>query len=92
MIPQKTTDIAMQIEEGATATEYEQYNGQTVIANADGTVNGITSLYPVTQIMTDTDGVIIDCEYNVDLNSTLGDINTALDSIIEMQNSLIGGN
>ena len=31
--------------------------------NADGTVNGVTSLYPNTTLMTDTEGVIIDCEY-----------------------------
>ena len=82
----------IQIEQGPTITAYEPYQGQTYTPAADGTVSGVTSLYPTATLMTDTDGVIIDCEYNVDLNSTLGNINTALDSIIEMQNSLIGGN
>ena len=36
--------------------------------NADGTVDGVKSLYPTTVITTDTDGVTIDCEYNKDLN------------------------
>ena len=46
-------------------------DGETVAEytpNADGTVDGVKSLYPTTVITTDTDGVTIDCEYNVDLN------------------------
>ena len=46
-------------------------NGETVAEytpNADGTVDGVKSLYPTTVITTDTDGVTIDCEYNKDLN------------------------
>lgn len=35
---------------------------------ADGTVDGVTSLYPNTTLTIDTDGVIIDCEYNRDIN------------------------
>ena len=46
------------------ATEYTPYiEPQTVTANADGTVEGLTSLYPNTTLMTDTEGVLIDCEY-----------------------------
>ena len=53
-----------QLELGKTATDYEPYVKPTEYTpNADGTVNGITSLYPNTTLMTDTDGVIIDCEY-----------------------------
>ena len=37
---------------------------QTVTANADGTVNGLKSLYPATTLLTDSNDVIIDCEYN----------------------------
>ena len=39
---------------------------------ADGTVNGVTSLYPNTTLMTDTEGVLIDCEYNRDINKFSG--------------------
>lgn len=56
--PQKTTDIAMQIEEGATATEYEQYNGQTYTPTTTGEVTGITNLYPTTTLLTDNAGVV----------------------------------
>lgn len=46
------------------ATEYTPYiNPKTVTANADGTVEGLTSLSPNTTLMTDTEGVLIDCEY-----------------------------
>ena len=45
-------------------TEYEPYIAPTEYTpNADGTVEGVTSLYPNTTLMTDTDGVLIDCEY-----------------------------
>ena len=56
--------IKPQLEIGTTATEYEPYITPTEYTpTADGTVNGVTSLYPNTILITDTDGVIIDCEY-----------------------------
>lgn len=61
--------IKPQLEIGATATEYELYITPTeYIPTADGTVNGVTSLYPNTTLTTDTGGVIINCEYNRDIN------------------------
>ena len=42
--------------------ESEEY-----IPYADGTVEGILSHYPSMLITTDTDGTIIDCEYNADI-------------------------
>ena len=44
--------------------------------NSDGTVNGVTSLYPNTTLMTNTAGVIIDCEYNKDVNRTVSELST----------------
>ena len=44
-------------------TEYEPYNPHTVTANIDGTVEGLTSLSPNMTILSDTDGVVINCEY-----------------------------
>jgi hypothetical protein len=35
---------------------------------ADGTVEGVKSQYPTTTLMTDTEGVMIEAEYNRDLN------------------------
>lgn len=50
-------------------SEYEDYIVPTEYTpTADGTVNGVTSLYPNTTLMTDTDGVVIDCEYYKDVD------------------------
>jgi hypothetical protein len=58
-----------QLEEGASVTEFEPYKGQIVIANSDGTVDGLYSS-PKMIIMSNNNGsvpsdydVIIDCEY-----------------------------
>lgn len=66
---------------GSSAIDYEQYDLAEYTPNADGTVNGITSLYPNTTLMTDTDGVIIDCEYNRDINKAFAELQAALVSL-----------
>lgn len=59
----------IQIEIGATGTEFEPYIEPTEhIANADGTVEGIKSLYPNMTLMSDTKGVIITAEYIKDVD------------------------
>lgn len=71
-----------QIELGTTATDYERYIAPTEYTpTADGTVNGVTSLYPNTTLMTDTDGVIIDCEYNRDINKAFAELQQAIISL-----------
>ena len=80
----KVTLSNIQLELGDTATEYEPYIAPTEFTpTADGTVNGVTSLYPNTALMTDTEGVIIDCEYNRDLNKAFA----ALEAAIATNNS-----
>ena len=59
----------IQVELGETATDYEPYICNEYTPTVDGTVNGVTSLYPNTTLMTDTDGVIINCHYYKDINS-----------------------
>ena len=72
----------LQIELGNTGTEYEPYITPTEYTpNADGTVDGITSLYPNTTLMTDTDGVLIDCEYNRDVNKAFAELQQAIISL-----------
>ena len=57
----------IQLELGNKATEYEPYTEpQTAIANTDGTVEGFTSLSPNMTLVSDTEGVVINLEYNVD--------------------------
>ena len=71
--------IKPQLEIGATATEYEPYITPTeYIPTADGTVNGVTSLYPNTTLTTDTEGVIINCNYNRDINKAFAALEAAL--------------
>ena len=43
--------------------DIEEYKGSICNANADGTVSGLTSVSPYMTLTTDTDGVVIDCEY-----------------------------
>ena len=71
--------IKPQLEIGSTATEYESYIIPTeYIPTADGTVNGIISLYPNTTLTTNTEGVIINCKYNRDINKAFAALEAAL--------------
>ncbi|MEE0839179.1 MAG: hypothetical protein U0L72_01350, partial [Acutalibacteraceae bacterium] len=80
------TDVVfknIQLEVGSTATDYEPYiEPQTVTANADGTVEGLTSLSPNITVTTDTEGVVIDMTYNADtkmyIDNKLAEISTAI--------------
>ena len=58
----------VQLEVGDSATDYRAFQQQNYIANADGTVSGVTSISDDITLMTDTDGVIINAEYNKDIN------------------------
>ena len=49
----------------------------TYTPNADGTVEGVTSLYPSMTLMTDS-GVIIDAEYNRDINKAFAELQNAV--------------
>lgn len=57
----------IQLELGNKATVYEPYTEpQTAIANADGTVKGLTSISPNMTIFTDSDSANINLTYNAD--------------------------
>lgn len=69
-------NLDIQVEAGVTATEYEPYiEAIEYSVESDGTVKNVLSLYPSTTLTTDTDGVLIECEYNKDLNKVLGSDN-----------------
>ena len=56
-----------QLEVGTIETEYEKpIEPIPYSINANGTVEGVTSIYPTTTLYTDTEGVVLDVEYNVD--------------------------
>lgn len=79
-----------QLEVGNISTEYEKGTSHVVyMPDADGNIE-IPALYPTTTLFTDVDGAIIEAEYNKDLNKTFGDIDSALDAILAIQESLIG--
>ena len=65
----------IQIEENSIATKYEDYVEPVLFpANADGTVNGITPIYPTTVLTTDTEAITVNCEYNRDLNKAFDEL------------------
>lgn len=71
--------IKPQLEVGDVASNYEAYVEPTThTPAADGTVEGITSLSPNMTILTDTEGVIVECEYTRDTNKVIDKIITAL--------------
>ena len=68
-----------QLEIGSTATEYEPYIQPTEYTpDADGVVSGVTSLYPSTTLMTDTDGATIEATYNRDINKAFEELKNAI--------------
>ena len=69
----------IQIECGATATDYAPYIAPTEYAvNADGTVDGVTAIHPITTLITDTAGAVIDCTYNRDINKAFAELYNAI--------------
>ena len=65
----QTVDLIFKpmIEAGTGDKVYEPYIEPIEYpVNADSTVEGVTSLYPVTTLMTDTAGAVIDATYNAD--------------------------
>lgn len=75
----KFTDI--QLEPGTQQTEYEPYVPVTeATVSEDGTVEGLTSIYPTTVIVGDGN-VNLKCEYNKDLNKV---INNIIDAVISL--------
>lgn len=61
---------------GSTPVEYEPYHCNTYPINADGTVNGVTS--QASTFMADTDGVVINLEYNRDVNKAFAELTQAI--------------
>ena len=72
---------SFQLEESSTVTLCEPYQAQKYIPSADGTVSGVKSLYPITTLMTDTAGVIINAEYNRDINKAFAELQQAIISL-----------
>ena len=60
-------------------TSYEPYKEPiTYTPNADGTVEGVKSIYPNMTLMPSEQGVLVECEYNRDLNKAFEEITNAI--------------
>lgn len=55
-------------------TPYEPYTVEKYDVNTDGTVEGIASLAPSMTLLTDTENVTVEVEYNRDINVVIADI------------------
>lgn len=74
--------VSPQLEIGTAATEHEPYIEPVEYAvNEDGTVDGVTSIYPTTTLLTDTAGAVIDVEYNRDINKAFAELYNAIISL-----------
>ena len=70
------------LEVGSKLTDFEER--RTAVAYtpaADGTISGVKNLYPTTTLMTDTEGVIIEAEYNRDINKAFAELQAAIISL-----------
>lgn len=64
-----------QLEVGATATEYEPYiEPTTYTANADGTVEGVTSISPNMTLLTNNSDVVINANYLRDIDTYINNL------------------
>lgn len=68
-----------QIEVGTVATEYEKgIPLESFTPASDGSVSGMMSTAPNMTILTDTEGVVVECEYNKDTNKVIQKLADAL--------------
>ena len=64
------------------ATDFEPYIEPTEhTVNPDGTMKGVISLPPTTTLMTDTEGAVIEVEYNRDINKAFDELKQAIISL-----------
>lgn len=77
----------LQLEFGATPTDYEVYDCQTATANTDGTVKSLTSVSPIMILVADNADVNIEVGYNLNFNSyAFKKLNTNTNSILNLEN------
>lgn len=70
-----SNDICLSLENNG----YEAYKPPaTYTPSTDGTVSGITNIYPVTTLFTDTDGAVINVNYYKDIDKTVNNLKTLI--------------
>ena len=83
----KIAQVKIQIEAGTIKTDYEPYTITQYPTDSEGIVKGITSLYPTTYLFTDTEGVLIDCEYIQTMGLDYG-VAQAIDNKLNIENNI----
>lgn len=66
--------VQFQLEVGNTATSLETYKGAEYTSNADGTVDGMTSLYPYMAVVANTANTLVSCKYTKDSNKVIKEL------------------
>ena len=68
-----------QIESGAVATDYEDFNDlQVLTVNGDCSLEGVMSIYPTTTILPEQSGVLTEVLYNRDINKAFSKLENAV--------------
>lgn len=71
-----------QLEYGTVASEYEPYiEPVTYTANADGSVDGVKSIYPSTSVSVEDASTVVSIEYNRDINKAFAELSAAIISL-----------
>jgi len=68
--------VRPQIEYGTVATPFELFKSKTVTANADGTVEGLTSISPSMTLLTNNSNASITCQYYRDIDLYINNLIT----------------
>ena len=76
----KELSFKIQLELGNTATKYEPYVEVVSYPVENGNCQ-VKPIYPTTTIGVNTDGVIVDCEYNRDINKVIEQLTQAIISL-----------
>ena len=67
---------------GETNEEFEEYVAPSeYVPDENGDVSGVTAIYPSTTLLSDSIGVIIDCQYNRDINKAYEELTNAIISL-----------
>ncbi|MBO5747371.1 MAG: hypothetical protein J6S13_09855, partial [Clostridia bacterium] len=71
-----------QVEYGTVKSEYEPYiEPVTYTANADGSVDGVKSVYPSTSVSVEDGSTVVNVEYNRDINKAFAELSSAIVSL-----------
>ncbi|MBR2934922.1 MAG: hypothetical protein IKB79_05025 [Oscillospiraceae bacterium] len=73
-------NICISVFDEATKGVYEPYKGENYVPSEDGTCE-VVSVAPIMTLLTDTPGVVIDCEYNRDINKAFEQLTQAIISM-----------